>query len=114
MFLPMSIQAYEMLDVMDPDAYYHLSRLQLTGTFNQEALEAARAGLELNENHLLNLYAAGDAALALGETALAQEYFSKILEVWDAEMASGNLDYEAHARQMPSIREYAEQNAGAG
>ena len=110
MFLPMAIQAYDMLGTKDADAYYHQSLLQLTGTNNEAALEAARQGLELHEDHLLNLYAAGSAALALEDTALARQYLERLLAVYDQEMASGNLDYEAHAAQMGTIREFAEEN----
>jgi hypothetical protein len=112
MFLPMAIQAYQLIDTLDPVTHYHLSRLQLMATFSQDALGTAQAGLELNGDHLLNLYAAGDAALTLGDTAMAREYFGKILQVWDAQMASGNVDYQAHAGQMDAIRQYAEANAG--
>ena len=66
----------------------------------------------MNPDYLLALYAAGDAALALGDTGTAETYFQRLLDVWDAQMASGNQDYQLHARQMDGIREYAQEALG--
>lgn len=112
MFLPMSIQAYGMARPLDADGFFHLSRLQRMAGQDSEALDTALDALKDNPNHLLNLYAAGDAALALGEEENARAYLSRLLQAWDREMASGNPDYQVHANMMPEVRAFAEQNVG--
>lgn len=114
MFLPMAIDSYEIARPLDADGLFHLSRLQRMGQFNTEALATAREALEDQPNHILNLYAAADAALALGDEATAREYSARILEVWDAEMASGNQDYELHSGITQGIRDFAEENVDGG
>jgi tetratricopeptide (TPR) repeat protein len=113
-FLPMSIQAYDMARPLDPDGLFHLSRLQRVGEFDAEALAVAEEALAINPDHLLALYAAGDAALAVGEEASARGYFQRLLDVWDAEMASSNQDYQLHSMQMTGIREYAQEVLSGG
>lgn len=112
MFLPMSIQAYDMARPLDADGLFHLSRLQRMASRDTEALSTAVEGLEDNPDHLLNLYAAGDAALALGQEQEARQYLSRLLEAWDGEVASENTDYQVHRGMMPEIRTFAEQNVG--
>ena len=111
-FLPMAIQAYDIARPLDPDGLFHLSRLQRVGLFDADALSSAQEALDMNPDYLLALYAAGDAALALGDTGTAETYFQRLLDVWDAQMASGNQDYQLHARQIGGIREYAQEALG--
>lgn len=113
-FLPMAIQSYQMAQPLDLDGLFHLSRLQRMGTFDADALATAEEALSRDPDYLLALYAAGDAALGLGDDAKAQEYLGRLLEIWDAEMASGNPDYELHARQMDGIRDFARGAVGGG
>lgn len=114
MFLPMAIQAYDMARPLNLDGLFHLSRLQRTGRFDQDALATAQEALEQNPSHLLSLYAAADASLAMGDQAAARGFAEHLLEVWDAEMASGNVDYQDHANQMDGIREYAQEIVDGG
>ncbi len=52
--------------------------------------------------------------MALGDETAARGYLERLLAVWDAEMASGNQDYELHSRQMDGIREFAEDLLAGG
>jgi len=114
MFLPMAIQSYQMAEPLDLDGLFHLSRLQRMGAQDADALASAEEALSRNPDYLLGLYAAGDAALGLGDEAAARQYLGRLLDVWDAQMASGNQDYELHSRQMDGIREFARDAVSGG
>jgi hypothetical protein len=111
-FLPMAVQAYERAQPLDLDGLFHLSSLQRTGMDLEGALATAQGGLDVDPDHLLLLHAAGEAAREQGDSALAQEYFAHIIEVYDEQMASGNADYDAHSSMMASLRANARQFAG--
>ncbi len=111
-FLPMAVQAYERAQPLDLDGLFHLSSLQRTGMDLEGALATAQGGLDVDPDHLLLLHAAGEAAREQGDSALAQEYFAHIIEVYDEQMASGNADYNAHSSMMASLRANARQFAG--
>jgi len=107
-FLPMAISAYDMVQPLDPDASYHLAVLKQTAADFEGALAAARIGLEENPDHLLNLVAAARAQQALGDLEGARQNYSRLLEVWDEQQATGLEDYAAHAGQLPEFRAEAE------
>jgi len=106
-FLPMAIQAYQMAEPLDMDGLFHLSRLQRMAGLAADARATAQRALDQNPDYLLALYAAGDAALAMGDQAGGEGYLGRLIQVWDAQMASGNQDYELHSRQMDGILEFA-------
>lgn len=106
-FRPMAISAYEQTAPLTDDARYHMALIHQVAGDHPAALEVVEAGLEESPDHLLLLSAAGDAALALGDTATALQRFRHLLEVYDAELASDRLEYVDHGAQMPVIRERA-------
>lgn len=106
-FRPMAISAYEQTAPLSEDARYHMALIHQAAGDHRSALEAAETGLDESSDHLLLLSAAGDAALALGDTAAALERFRHLLEVYDAEMASDRVEYVDHGAQMPEIRQRA-------
>ena len=107
-FLPMAISAYEIAEPLNADGLFHLAMLKQTGGDFEGALEAALAGLEENPDHLLNLAAAARASHALGDEEAARTRYSRLLEVWDEELASGLVDYDDHPGQLPELRAEAE------
>jgi tetratricopeptide (TPR) repeat protein len=111
-FLPMAIQAYERAQPLDLDGAFHLSTLQRTGMNQQSALTTAQAALEQDQNHLLLLHAAAEAARELGETALAGEYYQRILDLYDSEANLQKPAYVAHENMMESIRTNAAAQVG--
>ena len=106
-FLPMAIQAYERAAPLDLDGRFHLSTLQRTEGDFATALATAEQALAEGPDHLLLLYAAGEAAREAADGAVARAHFQHLVDVYDAQMASGNPDYEAHTTMMDSIREEA-------
>jgi hypothetical protein len=106
-FVPMAISAYEQARPLDADGLFHLSALQRVAGDFEGAVATANEALATYPDHLLNLYAAAEASREMGEAGQALRYFRRILEVWDREMASDNLDYQAHANMMPNVRQAA-------
>ena len=107
-FLPMARDAYELARPLDEDGLFHLSLLQRAGGDFQASLDTALEGLRQNPNHLLNLSSAAEASLQLGDVGGGREYYQRLLDSWDGELASGRSEYDEHAPLLPLIREDAE------
>ncbi len=106
-FLPMAIQAYDRARPLDLHGLFDLSTLQRTAGDFAGGLATAEEGLADDPEHILLLYAAAEATREAGQGAAAREFFQRIVDNYDAELASANLDYQAHSDMMPSIREEA-------
>jgi tetratricopeptide (TPR) repeat protein len=106
-FLPMAIDAYGMVPELDADGLFHLSLLQQAAGNHEAGLLSAQGILGPAPDHILGLYAAGEAARELGETEMAMGYFRRILEVFEAESARGLPEYVEHAGFLPTVRETA-------
>jgi hypothetical protein len=107
-FLPMAIAAFELAEPLDTDGKFHVVLLRLTGQFNAEALEGAEEILLEQPNHLLGLAMAGDASLALGDSAGARGYYQRWLDAYETEMAKNLLEYRDHAPMFPEMQATAE------
>ena len=113
-FLPMAIQAYDRARPLDSDGLFHLSALQRTAGDFASAIATADEGLADDPTHLLLLYAAAQADVEAGDASGARDHYQAILDVYDAEMASGNLDYQAHETMMGTVRSDAVAYLGGG
>ena len=107
-FLPMAIRALELAEPLDTDGKFHLVLLRLTGQFNAEALEGAEEILAEQPNHLLGLAMAGDASLALGDSASARAYYGRWLEAYETETTKDLLEYRDHSPLFPQMQITAE------
>ena len=107
-FLPMAIRSFEIAEPLDTDGKFHLVLLRLTGRFNTEALEGAEEILSEHPNHLLGLAMAGDAALALGDSAGARGYYGRWLDAYPTETAKDLLEYRDHAPMFAEMQATAE------
>ncbi len=107
-FLPMAIGAYERARPLDHDGLFHLSLLNRTALNLEAALSNAREVLEEDPNHLLALTAGAEAAAEMGQTGVATEYYRRVLEVYNAEMARGLSEYLDHATFLQSVQAQAE------
>jgi len=112
-FMPMAIRALELAEPLDTDGKFHLVLLRLTGRFNEEALEGAEEILAEQPNHLLGLAMAGDASLALGDSASASAYYKRWLDAYETETEKDLLEYRDHGLMFPSMRVTAEALAGS-
>lgn len=106
-FVPMAISAYEQARPLDADGLFHLSALKRVAGDFEGAVATAEEALATQPGHLLNLYAAAEASREMGATGQALAYYERLLAAWDQEMASGNLDYQAHAGMMANVRQSA-------
>ena len=107
-FLPMAIRALELAEPPDTDGKFHLVLLRLTGRLNTEALEGAEEILSEQPNHLLGLAMAGDASLALGDSASARAYYQRWLDAYETETVKDLLEYRDHNRMFPQMQIRAE------
>jgi len=111
-FLPMAISAYEQAEPLTADGLYHLSTLYRLSDDPASALEVAQRILDETPTHLFGLSEAGEASLALGDTAAATEYCQAVLDNWADEQAVARPAYQMHPAVMPTIRGTAEANTG--
>ncbi len=110
-FLPMALRAYELADQEAPlnaDGKFHEVMLQLTGEFNAEALAGAEEILSEQPNYLLGLAMAGDASLALGDSASARAYYRRWLDSYASETAKNLPEYQEHGLMFPEMQARAE------
>ena len=107
-FLPMAQDAYELARPLNEDGLFHLSLLQRAAGEIEASLATAEEGLQSNPDHLLNLSAAAEASLQLGNADAGVGYYQRMLEAWDREIALGRPEYEEHAPLLPLLREDAE------
>jgi hypothetical protein len=102
-FMPMAIQAYEMVPALDDDGLFHLAILQQTDGDHAAARQTAGRILEGSPGHILALGVAGTSASAMGDSAAARAYFSTLVERYPAE--SGRLIPE-YVDHQPMLDEY--------
>ena len=107
-FLPMAIAAYGLVETLDADGKFHLGLLRLTGQFNAEALEDAEDILSEQPNYLLALALAGDASVALGDSASARGYYTRWLDAYETEVAKQLPEYIGHESMFSEMRAKAE------
>ena len=86
----------------------HLVLLRLTGQMNAEALEDAEGILSEQPDHLLGLAMAGDASLAMGDSASARAFYARWLDAFEGESQKDLLEYRDHAPMFPEMQATAE------
>ena len=107
MFLPMAIDAYELVPDLDADGHFHLSLLQHAAGEYQAALNTAERVLASDPDHLLALHAAGEAAREMGDQDRAREHFQHALDVFDDEVERDLPEYREHESLLAIIQETA-------
>lgn len=107
-FLPMAIQAYRQAGDLDADGLYHLSVLETAAGEPLRARETAERILAGAPNHILALGAAARASVVAGDEAAARGYYRRLLDAFDAEPATGRVEYLDHGGILPVYRGEAE------
>ena len=106
-FLPMALGVHEQIDPVDADGIFHFTLLYLTGEDFESALAKAKEGLDQVPDHLLLLGASGEAAVGLGDSDAAREYYGHYLDVYETEMGLMRSGYEHHQPLFPVYLEEA-------
>lgn len=112
LFLPMAIESYDRIVALTLDDRFHLSLLHALAGDGASALAVAEAGLAVRPTHLLCLAAAAEAAIVLGDAALARTRYGTLVDVYDEEIGAGLIEYGpqtegGHANLLPVLREEA-------
>jgi hypothetical protein len=100
-FTPMAVQAYQMAEPLDNDGLFHLASIQTAAGDYTGARASAERILGSNPRHLLGLGAAGEAALADGDTIAARQFFARFAAAYDDEIAKQLPEYLDHQRIFP-------------
>jgi hypothetical protein len=111
-FTPMATQAYQNAEPLDDDGLYHLAAVQVVAEDFAGARSTAQRILARNENHLLALAIAAEAATRAGDAAAARAFHQRFLNAYDSEMAKGLQEYGDHAPVMPEYQRIARAAVG--
>jgi len=106
-FLPMALQAHEMLPVMDTDARFHLSLLHLAGGDPSAALAQADTIRRTVPTHLFSDLLRARALAARGDQPGARRAYRDFLSHEAAERASARPEYADHATTLDQFRDEA-------
>lgn len=106
-FLPMAIAAHDRARPLDPDGLFHLSLLYQAANDFDGALNAAAEILARDPDHLLGLMSAGESSRRGGDPTTAREYAERFLDVYDAQLARGLEEYDAHSDLLLPYRQTA-------
>lgn len=107
-FMPMAMQAYEMIPDVDDDGLFHLAILYETAGEYEQARATAERIVERSADHILGLGVAGTAALAAGDSAAAESYFRRLLDGYAEESRRLLPEYTHHQTMVEEYRRQAQ------
>ena len=107
-FLPKALFIYEQINPTDPDGLYHYALLYMVGEDYEGTLEKVREGLAQVPDYVLLLGVGAEAAANLGDSTLATDYYSHLMDVYDDELKLSRPGYEHHQPMFPAYRGAAE------
>ncbi len=111
-FMPMAIQAHDMVEGLDADGLYHLALLHLTAGDPAAARAAADRILAASPDHILALGVAAAAEEAAGDSAAARELWSRLLEAYPAEAGKTLREYRDHQTMLAEYQRLAREATG--
>ncbi|MGD8360723.1 MAG: hypothetical protein PVJ04_04785 [Gemmatimonadota bacterium] len=107
-FLPKALFIYEQINPTDPDRLYHYALLYIVGEDYEAALGKVREGLAQVPDYVLLLGAGAEAAVSLGDSTVARDYYRHLLDVYDDELKLSRPGYDHHQPMFPAYRAAAE------
>ncbi len=107
-FGPMTINAYGMMDSLDPDARLHLGMVQLVLGNTAAVLAQADSIARGARTHLFGSLLRARAAEARADAALARQAYREFLANWDAERARNLPEYQQHDADLQQLRTAAQ------
>jgi hypothetical protein len=111
-FVPMALQAYELLGPLDNDARYHVGLIHVTAG-DMESTRAYGAMLRQSvPDHLLGIMLEHTIAKQRGDQAGAAHAYKTFLAAYDAEIVTGRAEYRDHQSGIDSFRHAAKASVG--
>lgn len=112
-FVPMALAAYDMAGQPDTDARYHIGALHMVAGDPAAARAQADTILASNPRHLFGLFTAAQAEQERGNTEEVRALYRRFLDAYDAEIARGLPEYQAHQPALPGMRAEAARVVGS-
>ena len=103
-FVPMAVQAYGALPVLDRDARYHLALIHDVADDRANAGRQIAALRQGAPNHLLALVLEHNTAVRSGDRATVSRVLAAFAAAYDTEIATGRPEYEAHRNTIERFR----------
>jgi hypothetical protein len=103
-FVPMAVQAYGGLPVLDDDAHYHLGLIHGIVGDRENGLRHITALKQAAPNHLLALMLEYEIAEKSGDRAAVSKIVAVFAAAYVAEMATGRPEYLAHRNTIDRFR----------
>lgn len=108
-FAPKALQAYDLVDILDADAHYHIGLIHATtGDFGKVGKQVEILK-QFSPSHLLGLILEHDAAERSGDGGAAAKASAAFAAAYVSEMKTGRPEYEAHRN---SIEKFSAETAG--
>jgi ribosomal protein L40E len=104
-FAPMALQAYRMLEVLDADGRFHMGLIELVAGNTDGALAQADTIAAERPTHLFAAMLHADAFQARGDSAAMRRAQQTYLTNYDAELASGRVEYGHHTTWLATWRD---------
>lgn len=108
-FSPMALAAYEQLDTKDADARYHAAVVMLETGQVDEASALSDTILAESPGHLFGLQVRANVAERRGDSAAARRARAEFVKRYDAELASGKVEYGEHRTALEAFRKRSAQ-----
>lgn len=108
-FLPMALQAHQMLPALSTDARFHIGLLHWIGGDPAGALAQADTILRATPTHLFGFFLRARALEARGDTTGARRAYADFLRNEAAERARERPEYGDHGTMLDLFREEARQ-----
>ncbi len=110
-FVPMAIEAYGSLPVLDRDALYHLGHIHSVAGDRANVDRQIAAMRQGAPNHLLALVLEHGIAERSGDRESVSRILTAFAAAYDAEIAQGRPEYEAHRNIIERFRATAASRA---
>ena len=113
-FVPMALQAYEMVGKLDADARYHVGLIHVTAGDIESAHTQANLLLKAAPNHLLGLILEHTVAKRRGNEDSATRAYKRFLSAYEGEMATRKAEYLDHETGIANFHRAATASVGDG
>ena len=103
-FLPMALQAYDMVPDLDADAHYHIGLMHAAAGDYASARAQSAILRQYAPKHLLAMLLDYDDAVQAGDAAGAARIEAEFADAYFSEMSSARPEYDAHRNSIDGFR----------